>query len=289
MKLTILMPVFNTKEEYLKEAIESILNQTFKNFELLIINDGSTNNAEEVILSYNDTRIRYISQENKGISYTRNKGIELANGEYIAFMDSDDISLPTRLEKQVNFLAKNPKVSIVGTWLETFPKKQLIKMPKTPKVIDFLVKSSMNQATVMFKKNDFLTYNLKYNENLETAEDYELWTRAIKVLNFANIQEKLYRYRFHEENITIKKKDVQIVNDAKIKYTLLNSLTENKKIQNDIINSINKNYSLKLSFIERLFSIKNRYVINKKFKIIHILGIKFEIVSKEIKGDLLIS
>ena len=110
------MPVYNTKEEYLREAIESILNQTFTDFEFIIVNDGSTNNAEDVILSYKDERIVYIKQENQGVSIASNNGWNKAKGEYIARMDSDDVSFPDRLEKQIQFLEDNPEYSLVGGW-----------------------------------------------------------------------------------------------------------------------------------------------------------------------------
>ena len=119
-KVSVLMPVYNTKEEYLREAIESILNQTFTDFEFIIINDGSTNNAEEVIKSYKDSRIKYYRQENHGLIYTLNYGLSLCNGEYIARMDSDDISLPFRFEKQIEVLDKNPNIGIVGGLIKIF-------------------------------------------------------------------------------------------------------------------------------------------------------------------------
>lgn len=99
--ISVLLPVYNTKEEYLRECIESILNQTFSNFELLILNDGSTNNVEDVILSYKDSRIKYYKQENLGITSARNKLLTLAKGKYIAIADHDDISTPDRLEKRI--------------------------------------------------------------------------------------------------------------------------------------------------------------------------------------------
>ena len=113
-KISVLMPVYNTKEEFLRTAIESILNQTYSNFEFIIINDGSTNNAEDVILSYKDERIVYLKQENKGIVSALNNGWDKASGEYIARMDSDDISLSERFEKQIEFLENNSEYSLVG-------------------------------------------------------------------------------------------------------------------------------------------------------------------------------
>ena len=103
-KITVFMPVYNS-ERYLKEAIDSILNQSYKNFELLIINDGSTDSSIDIIKSYNDSRIKLINNDcNKGLPYTRNLGLKLAKGDYIAIMDSDDISYIHRLKKQIEFL-----------------------------------------------------------------------------------------------------------------------------------------------------------------------------------------
>ena len=126
-KVSVLMPVFNTKEEYLRESIHSILNQTFNDFEFIIINDGSVNNAEDVILSYCDNRIKYFEQDNHGLVYTLNRGISLCNGEYIARMDSDDISLPERFARQVEILERNPEIGIVGGLISFFPDSKFEK------------------------------------------------------------------------------------------------------------------------------------------------------------------
>ena len=114
MKLTVLMPVYNA-EKYLKPALESILNQTYKDFEFLIIDDGSTDKSLEIIKSYNDSRIRLIGHEqNQKLIATLNEGIKLAQGEYIARMDADDISAPERLQKQMEFLEKHPATVVLG-------------------------------------------------------------------------------------------------------------------------------------------------------------------------------
>src|ERR1017187_7276972 len=118
--ITVLMPVYNAAP-FLREAIDSILNQTFKNFELLIINDGSTDNCEEIILTYKDPRIRYIKNEtNIKLISTLNKGIKLSKGKYIVRMDADDISFPDRIEKQVNYMETNPAIALCGTWFSSF-------------------------------------------------------------------------------------------------------------------------------------------------------------------------
>jgi len=130
MKVSVLFPVFNTKEEYLRAAIESILSQTFSDFEFLILNDASTNNAEEVIKSYTDPRIKYFKNEkNPGISETRNKLLDLATGEYLAIMDHDDISLPNRLQKQIDYLNNNPEVGVVSSHIGYIHRKGRIDNP----------------------------------------------------------------------------------------------------------------------------------------------------------------
>ena len=162
-KISVLMPLYNPEEEHLREAITSILNQTFTDFELLIVNDGSKNNAEEVVLSFNDERIRYIKHDNMGLAATLNKGVDLASTNIIARMDQDDIAHTDRLEKQFKFLEENPEISIVGSWIKHFPKTEIVKVPAFPDLMDFLNSCVMNHPTVMFRKSDFLKYDLKYN------------------------------------------------------------------------------------------------------------------------------
>ncbi len=281
-KISVLMPLYNPEEEHLREAITSILNQTFTDFELLIVNDGSKNNAEEVVLSFNDERIRYIKHDNMGLAATLNKGVDLASTNIIARMDQDDIAHSDRLEKQFKFLEENPEISIVGSWIKHFPKTEIVKVPAFPDLMDFLNSCVMNHPTVMFRKSDFLKYDLKYNSELKTSEDYDLWTRAVRILSFANIQEVLLDYRIHGGNMTVTRVNLQHKIECEIKKSLLNHITKNEKIQKDIIKSLNKNYPINMSFKEKMFSIKNKYSFTKKYKILSILGISFPISEKEL-------
>ncbi|MCP8319033.1 MAG: glycosyltransferase, partial [Candidatus Methylarchaceae archaeon HK01B] len=122
-KITILMSVYNG-EKYLREAIDSILNQTFKDFEFLIINDGSTDRTVEILRSYHDSRIKIITNEkNMGLTKSLNKGLKIARSEYVARMDADDISYPRRLEVQYEYMKKNPDVGIVGSWNDVIDDK----------------------------------------------------------------------------------------------------------------------------------------------------------------------
>lgn len=268
-KISVVMPVYNTKEEWLREAIESILNQTFADFEFIIINDGSTNNAEEVILSYKDKRIKYILQNNSGVSYSRNKGNLIAKGEYIAVMDSDDISLPNRFEKQVEFLDKNKDIAALGSWFEIFPEKQIIKHPLFPKYLDLLKSCCIGHPTVMYRKSIFEQYNFKYDSNYKIAHDYELWSRLIPFVKIANLQEVLLKYRWHGGNIS-KGSEELTCEDDNIKQNMLNFLTDNLDLQEEIRNLISSKKQLVYKPLEYIFSIKNSS--DKSHKIVTLLG-----------------
>lgn len=209
------MPVYNG-EKYLNEAIDSILNQTFTDFEFIIINDGSTDRTEEIILSYTDERIRYIKNDsNLKISETLNKGIALAKGKYIARMDADDISHPERLAIQVGFMNANPEVDVCGTWIETFGvRKEVWKYPVTHEEIKagLLFNSSLAHPAVLFRKKVFDCY--RYQAENNGAEDYHLWVELIDNVVFMNIPEVLYKYRLHGEQ-TKKQQQMQFSNKAR--------------------------------------------------------------------------
>lgn len=221
-KVSVLMPVYNTEEVFLREAIESILSQTFKDFEFLIINDGSTNNAEEIILSYKDERIKYIKNEfNIGLIKTLNKGLELVQGEYIARMDSDDISLPERFEKQVKYLDKNPEIQVLGTWFKYFPGNRIVQTATTPKDIKEKMLVSSNEIghpTAMIRNSVLKKFNAKYDENALYVEDYALWLSLIDKVKFANIGEVLLYYRMHKNSICKTNTIPQSLNCAKIVF-----------------------------------------------------------------------
>ena len=275
-KISVVMPVYNTNEEYLRESIESILNQTFTDFEFIIINDGSTNNAEEVILSYKDERIKYIKQENQGVPKSLNNGFDIANSEYIARMDADDISLPTRFEKQVKFLDENKNISLVGTEFESFPDYKLVSLPMFPKILDFLKGCRVGHPTVMLRKADFDKYNLRYNENFKVAQDYELWARAIRVLNFANIKEVLLKYRVHENN-NCRPSEILKANDTFVKENILNFLTTDEDLQKKIINLMFRQPLSPSTILQKIFSIRSEISREKKYLVIRILGTKISI------------
>ena len=224
--VSVVMSVYNS-EKYLKEAIESILNQTYTNFEFIIVNDGSTDSSLDIIQEYmkKDERIVLISRDNKGLPYSLNEGIEKAKGRYIARMDADDISLPARLEEQVEFMEKNENIGIFGTWAEVFGENKKTKLLKHPVAHDelkvkLLFSVCFAHPTVMIRKYILDKYNLKYNLDYLNAQDYELWSQISEVNMMANIPKILLKYRISENSIT----SVTDSKKIKLRYKLLSDV-----------------------------------------------------------------
>lgn len=242
MKISVVMPVYNTKAEYLREAIESILNQTFKDFEFIILDDGSDKYVKEIVETYKDVRIKYIANEkNLGLVETLNKGLEVASGEYIARMDSDDISLPERFEKQISYMDKNPRVGVLGSWAETFPIRNIWKPAKHFSFVDLINWSPfMIHPSTMIRKAVITDYKIKYNSKLELAEDYDFWQQIIHVAEIHNLQEPLLRYRISGDNISIKKRDESLRSFRKIQQKSYDFLTTDEILQNKIKRIIHK-------------------------------------------------
>lgn len=277
-KVSVLIPTYNTKEEWLKESIQSILEQTFQDFEIIVLDDGSDNNLDAVIKSFNDDRIKfYQNEENLGVGKTRNKLIELATGEYIAFQDSDDISFPTRLEKQVRFLDENTEFSGVSAWLETFPYKKVLKNKPEPKILDFIGGCGFSQTCSMLRVADIKKYNLKYDDALSTSEDYDLWSRCIEYIKLYNLQEVLLKYRRNPKSLVHTKKKEMVQADLAIKQRLLDKLTNDKKLQEKTIRLISKSSQKQSSIFEKIFSIRNEWDGLNKNKILQIFGIKIKL------------
>lgn len=238
-EISVLIPVYNTEEKHLRECIESILNQTFKDFELIILNDSSSNNAEEVIKSYDDKRILYYKNEKtEGITKSRNKLLSLARGKYIAIQDHDDISFPDRLEKEYNYLENHKDVSIISAWIEVFSeinykfhkgkKIKIWKRKEFPKVLDFLKQCELIHPVCMWRKNDFEKYNLTYENGYYGSQDYALFSKAVRYLKFANIQEPLLKYRRHSNNVSRNKKCIK-EESLKVKNKILEYLTSDDR------------------------------------------------------------
>lgn len=229
-QVTILMPTYNGAF-FLKEAIDSVLQQTFKDFELLIINDCSPDNTDEIVNSYNDPRIRYVKNEkNLGISGSSNYGISIAKGKYIARQDHDDLSHPERLEKQVNYMETHPEVGICGTGYHIFGRhNRVVIHPQSDGLIksSLLFKCTIAHQTSIIRKSLFTEHNLRYDETFVSSNDRKLWIDAAPYTQFHNIPKVLLEYRMHKGMTSKTKRDIVLQEGRRLRDLLYQILQIN--------------------------------------------------------------
>jgi len=203
-KVSVLTPIYNTNPEHLRECIESILRQTFTDFEFLILNDSPDNTElDAIVASYKDKRIKYHKNErNIGISASRNKLLDMARGEYLAIFDHDDISLPTRLEKEAAYLDANPDVGVVSAFTEHFPIKSIATYPINNNAIkrDLMNSCAIAHSASMIRKSVMKNNCVQWDEKFSPSEDYMLWVQLIDKTMFHNIPEILLKYRVFQKN-----------------------------------------------------------------------------------------
>lgn len=224
--VSVLMPVYNG-ELYLEEAIESILNQSYTHFEFIIINDGSTDNSAQIIFSFSDSRIKYHSNEsNIGLVKTLNIGIDLCKGEYVARMDQDDISYTDRLETQILHLEKNKQIGFIGSWINVIPENRMVKFPSSHEEIHAQIhfQNPFAHPTIIFRKELLNTLDEKYNTDFKNIEDYELWSRLIKMTEAVNYPKVLLDYRKHPNQMSRVGKLDAIRSSVEIKLKLIHKL-----------------------------------------------------------------
>jgi glycosyltransferase involved in cell wall biosynthesis len=253
------MPVYNGGE-YLRHSIESILSQTYKDFEFLIINNHSTDNSLEIIQSFNDSRITvYSNSVNLGQTKSLNIGLGLAKGRYIVINDADDLSLPHRVETQLDFILKHPEYVVVGTsgfiMDHTGTIKRTYLKHVTPKeiMLSILDNSPIIHGSVIMDKEAILACG-GYNEEFKVCQDYELWSSLIrKGYSIINIPDITVIIRLHSNSVSFREKDMQAMENERIIYENITALT-----------------NLKISFDEavrqRLFFTSPQHLHKDKFK-----------------------
>ncbi len=219
-RVSVLMAVYDG-ETYLDEAIQSVLNQTFHDFEFIVINDGSTDGTAKIIERYRrgDRRIRVYEQPNRGLVVALNRGFELARGEYIARMDADDVCVPERVAAQVAFMDARQEVGVCGTWIETMGTSNgnVRRYPPDDATIRswLLFESVLAHPSVMMRRDLFVKTGLLYNAAYVHAEDYELWVRAARHTALANLPKILLRYRLHPQQV-VEKHEATKLNSARL-------------------------------------------------------------------------
>lgn len=283
-KISVIMPVYNG-ELFLAASINSILIQTYRDFELIILNDNSTDNTKKIILEFQkkDCRIVYIEfNENKGPASLRNKGIEIANGDFIALNDADDISIINRFEEQVRLLNANENIGVCSSWYTTFGadiKEKLVKKPSES--IDIFLKmltfNCIGNSTVMFRKN--ILGEIKFKNEFVPCEDYKFWSELVQKTDFYTIKKPLLKYRLHENNISNTRIENVAISEKKIIVSLATNIFQIPEVEVDELLIMNLfKYKKNLS-VDELTAI-----LNYSKKIIFWNEISKKINSKQLKN-----
>jgi len=241
-KVSVIMSVYN-EEQFLKESVDSILNQTFKNFEFIIIDDGSTDRTPEILKHYKDKRLKIINQENMGLTKSLNKGVKLAHGEYIARMDADDISELSRIEKQVEALEIAKDVAVVASWYSIIDEEgnEIIKekIPCRMKELSRMFQKSnpFCHGSVMMRRDILKKVGL-YREKFRYAQDYDLWLRMLaKGYQFYVIPEFLYRLRISRKAIS-KRHDQRLCRTIIIREFRQGYQGKNERCKKDLVATV---------------------------------------------------
>lgn len=243
--VSIIMPAYNASD-YIQEAINSIIAQTFTDWELIIIDDGSTDNTAEIIKKNikKEHRIKYFYQQNEKQSKARNLGITHAHGVYIAFLDADDICFPERFAKQVAFLEANHDIVVCGSWFSIIGSDRIIKLPEHHEAIKLaLLKGNcIAHSSVMARKKILDEFSVVFEGSKEPAEDYDLWVRLVLKGKLHNLQEVLLDYRTHSNQLSKKQNIKQKQSALETKQSLfsfleLELLSDERLVLNKVINN----------------------------------------------------
>lgn len=217
--VSVILPAYNAGP-YIAEAVYSILAQTYTNFELILINDASTDTTKEEIQRFDDARIVYLeNEENSGLIYTLNKGLAIAKGKYIIRMDADDASMPNRIEEQVAFMDAYPNIGVSGTGFRLFGAKDSDVQYETENddiKLQMLYHCRFCHPSVIIRKQLIDDNKLQYSADFSHAEDYELWARLAFTTQFANLPKILLKYRVHQESVSHKHTNTQRINSIRV-------------------------------------------------------------------------
>ncbi|PKK36159.1 hypothetical protein BWI96_12135 [Siphonobacter sp. SORGH_AS_0500] len=271
--VSVILPVYNG-EKYIHEAVMSVLNQTFKDFTLFVLDDGSTDATIEQLETIDDSRmIIHRNITNKGLIYTLNKGLDLSKDyKYIARMDADDISLEDRFEKQINFLERNPKIGLIGSAMQQFgsdksDNKKIYRPDTAEKITStFLFYNPISHPTVMMRSK--VVFN-EYSYDFPKYEDYHLWIELYSKTKFHNLKDILVKYRRHNTNVTSTyQEDIESDHDYIKKLIKLFCDYSSLNLTEEEINVIS------------IISSKVRYSLNNNFDVQYLFKVKNDILSK---------
>ena len=227
-RVTIIMPIYNVGK-YLRESIDGILAQTYRDFELLVMDDYSTDDSSEIIATYTDPRIRYICNSyNLGLADNLNKCLSLVHTELIARMDGDDIAEPNWLQRNIEVLDSHPEIGICSSGFQFFgTRNSLVRYPQSHEDSMAQMLFGCTVIVPVIRMSFLEKYHLRYNKDAFPAEDYDLWSRCYPLTRVYNIQETLFHYRMHESQISTSRREVQIIKTNEVRLRMLNLLNPN--------------------------------------------------------------
>jgi glycosyltransferase involved in cell wall biosynthesis len=288
--ISVLMPVYNC-EDYVKAAVDSIINQTYSNFEFLIIDDASNDKTVSIIKSIKDPRIRLFEKpKNTGYTESLNYGLSIAKGRYIARMDADDMSFPERLSKQLAYMESNPKAIVCGSFYEVIGNKEIKGFPVLHKdlKVNLLSSTCFAHPSVMIRKSVLDAHNIQYDSSKEPAEDYALWVSLMPYGEYHNLDDVLLKYRVHEHQVSNKRRKVQLESKLSTRIKVLEYL--DVKFKDSSINVLKKIFlfeRLELDDLQTFFEVKdtciennNRLLMFSKLQFINYMG---ELEEKNLK------
>jgi len=270
--ISVVIPVYNA-EGYILEALRSVCEQTYRNLEIIVLDDGSTDRSKALIESVEDERIQLVSRENRGLIATLNEGITLSSGDYIARMDADDICLANRFAKQLEYLQSQNKVGVVFTGIEYINangdvmRKKVSNETRKIESVEFLFTCPVCHPTAMFNMGVLAKSDIQYDPAFDKTEDFELWTRLSNITQIGILSEVLFQYRIHSESITSKNSTEQRKTASKAIMKNL-SLIDKKSVANSIGIIYNNHQGLESAMLTvkslaKIFFILNR--INRDF------------------------
>lgn len=261
-EISVILPFYNA-EQYIYDSVKCIINQTFDNLELILINDGSNDSSGDIAQSISDRRIRYFeNKNNQGLIKTLNKGLHFAEGKFIARMDADDLCYINRFEKQIEYFKYNPDIDILGTgqYIIGTDRTYIHKLSNEENRIQLFLQPIVGHSSVMLKKEALYKNNLYYDKNALYAEDYKLWIDAsLCGLTICNLSECLCGYRIHEKQISNTQSDIQryIADKIRIAYAkhfFFNVIEGNELVYLFFIHGINSSFKdMYIAQIEELY------------------------------------
>jgi glycosyltransferase involved in cell wall biosynthesis len=267
-KLSVILPVYNS-EHYLKECIDSVLSQSFTDFEFLIFNDGSSDRSGDIIRSYNDKRIRFFDlKENSGYVHHLNEGIKLSRGEYLVRMDADDICRPDRFLVLNNFMDLHPKVGVCGSAVLLFGKttKEWIFPSGNPELKAMLpFRVPFIHPSVIIRSKILKENNIFYDNDFLPAEDYEFWNRLAGFTEFANVKDILLKYRQHAGQISKRKTEIQQENSRKVRLKYFHDITGNDESFRVYERIASENYENSIDFFEKAISVFHKMYESRRY------------------------